>query len=109
MKNIKNNPKVNEIIPDNINYSYYKETIDKNERLKSERNYLLNYLANVNMNMMEKNIENVSKRIALNDNKKDKEEGLKKLADDIDRMNLKIENIEDDIQTMNKEKKNKFG
>ena len=105
MKNIKNNPKINEIIPDNINYSYYKEIIDKNERLKSERNYLLNYLANVNMNMMEKNIENVSKRIALNDNKKDKEEGLKKLADDIDRMNLKIEKIEDDIQTMNKEKK----
>ena len=105
MKNIKNNPKVNEIIPDNINYSYYKEIIDKNERLKSERNYLLNYLANVNMNMMEKNIENVSKRIALNDNKKDKEEGLKKIADDIDRINLKIEKIEDDIQIMNKEKK----
>ena len=108
MKNIKNNPKINEIIPDNINYSYYKEIIDKNERLKSERNYLLNYLANVNVNMMEKNIENVTKRIAINNNnisKKDKEEDLKKLAGDIDRMNLKIENIEDDIQIMKREKK----
>ncbi len=55
IKNIKNNPIINEIITDNEDYSYYNELIDKNERLKSEKNYLLNYLANLNINLIEKN------------------------------------------------------
>ena len=61
MKNIKNNPIINENISDNFDYSYYNGLIDKNERLKSEKNYLLNYLANLNINMIDKNIENISK------------------------------------------------
>ena len=104
MKNIKNNPKVNEIISENIDYSYYIGIVDKKERLKSEKNYLLNYLANLNINILDKNIENASKRMILNQNNKEKEEILKTLSDDINETNLKKEKIENDIKIMNKEK-----
>ena len=105
MKNIKNNPKINEVITNNENYSYYNGLIDKNERLKSEKNYLLNYLANLNINIIEKNPENASKKLPLNPNKREKEEDLKKLSDDINILNSKIENIEGDINLMNETKK----
>ena len=105
MKNIKNNPKINEVITNNENYSYYNGLIDKNERLKSEKNYLLNYLANLNINIIEKNPENASKKLPLNQNKREKEEDLKKLSDDINILNSKIENIEGDINLMNETKK----
>ena len=105
MKNIKNNPKINEVIINNENYSYYNGLIDKNERLKSEKNYLLNYLANLNINIIEKNPENPSKKLPLNQNKREKEEDLKKLSDDINILNSKIENIEGDINLMNETKK----
>ena len=105
MKNIKNNPKFNEVITNNENYSYYNGLIDKNERLKSEKNYLLNYLANLNINIIEKNPENASKKLPLNQNKREKEEDLKKLSDDINILNSKIENIEGDINLMNETKK----
>lgn len=105
IKNIKNNPIINEIITDNEDYSYYNELIDKNERLKSEKNYLLNYLANLNINLIEKNSENASKRFPINQNKKEKEEDLKKLSDDINTINSKIEIIENDINLINQEKK----
>ena len=104
MKNIKNNPKINEVITNNENYSYYNGLIDKNERLKSEKNYLLNYLANLNINIIEKNPENASKKLPLNP-KREKEEDLKKLSDDINIINSKIENIEGDINLMNETKK----
>jgi len=105
MKNIKNNPKINEVIINNENYSYYNGLIDKNERLKSEKNYLLNYLANLNINIIEKNPENASKKLPLNQNKREKEEDLKKLSDDINILNSKIEKIEGDINLMNETKK----
>ena len=105
MKNIKNNPKINEVITNNENYSYYNGLIDKNERLKSEKNYLLNYLANLNINIIEKNPENASKKLPLNPNKREKEEDLKKLSDDINILNSKIEKIEGDINLMNETKK----
>ena len=105
MKNIKNNPKINEVITNNENYSYYNGLIDKNERLKSEKNYLLNYLANLNINIIEKNPENASKKLPLNQNKREKEEDLKKLSDDINILNSKIEKIEGDINLMNETKK----
>ena len=105
MKNIRNNPIINEVIINNENYSYFNGLIDKNERLKSEKNYLLNYLANLNINMIEKNSENASKRLTLNQNKKEKEKELKKLSDDINLINSKIEKIEDDINIMNEAKK----
>ena len=104
MKNIKNNPKINEVITNNENYSYYNGLIDKNERLKSEKNYLLNYLANLNINIIEKNPENASKKLPLNP-KREKEEDLKKLSDDINILNSKIEKIEGDINLMNETKK----
>ena len=105
MKNIKNNPKINEVITNNENDSYYNGLIDKNERLKSEKNYLLNYLANLNINIIEKNPENASKKLPLNQNKREKEEDLKKLSDDNNILNSKIENIEGDINLMNETKK----
>ena len=105
MKNIKNNPKINEVITNNENYSYYNGLIDKNERLKSEKNYLLNYLTNLNINIIEKNPENASKKLPLNQNKREKEEDLKKLSDDINIINSKIERIEGDINLMNETKK----
>ena len=105
MKNIKNNPKINEVITNNENDSYYNGLIDKNERLKSEKNYLLNYLANLNINIIEKNPENASKKLPLNQNKREKEEDLKKLSDDINILNSKIEKIEGDINLMNETKK----
>ena len=104
MKNIKNNPKINEVITNNENDSYYNGLIDKNERLKSEKNYLLNYLANLNINIIEKNPENASKKLPLNP-KREKEEDLKKLSDDINILNSKIEKIEGDINLMNETKK----
>ena len=105
MKNIKNNPKINEVITNNENDSYYNGLIDKNERLKSEKNYLLNYLANLNINIIEKNPENASKKLPLNPNKREKEGSLKKLSDDINILNSKIEKIEGDINLMNETKK----
>ena len=51
MKNIKNNPIINEIIQEKIDFSYYKRLVDKNEGLKNEKNYLLNFLANLNLNV----------------------------------------------------------
>ena len=105
MKNIKNNPKINEVITNNENYSYYNGLIDKNERLKSEKNYLLNYLTNLNINIIEKNPENASKKLPLNQNKREKEEDLKKLSDDINILNSKVEKIEGDINLMNETKK----
>ena len=42
MKNIKNNPIINEIIQEKIDFSYYKRLVDKNEGLKNEKNYLIN-------------------------------------------------------------------
>ena len=114
MKNIKNNPIINENISDSFDYSYYNGLIDKNERLKSEKNYLLNYLANLNINMIDKNIENISKRFQFIQNKKDKEESLTKLSDDINIINSKIKNIENDKTSkeiekrINKDKYNKI-
>ena len=105
MKNIRNNPIINEVISDSENYSYYNGLIGKNERLKSEKNYLLNYLANLNINMIEKNSDNAAKRIPFNQNKKEKEESLKKMSDDTNIIHSKIEKIEDDINIMNEVKK----
>ena len=105
MKEIRNNPKINYIYPDNIVFSKYIEIVDKTERLKSEKNYLLNYLGNVNVNNIEKNIENVSKKLPQNQNKKEKQESLKNLSDKINEMNINIEKIENDIKIMKKEKK----
>ena len=103
MRNIKNNPIVNEIIKERIDYSYYIGILDKKERLKSEKNYLLNYLANINANFLEKNVENGSKKIILRSDK-EKEECLKKISDDINEMNLKIEKIDNDINIFKSEK-----
>ena len=105
MKNIKNSPIINENISDSFDYSYYNGLIDKNERLKSEKNYLLNYLANLNINMIDKNIENISKRFQFIQNKKDKEESLIKLSDDINIINSKIENVENDKNLKETEKR----
>ena len=107
MKEIKNNPKINEIYPDNVEFSKYIEIVDKTERLKSEKNYLLNYLGNINVNVIEKNIENISKKLELNQNKKEKEENLKNLLNGINEMKSKIDNIENDINLMKMEEKNK--
>ena len=114
MKNIKNNPIINENISDNFDYSYYNGLIDKNERLKSEKNYLLNYLANLNINMIDKNIENISKRFQFIQSKKNKEESLTKLSDDINIINSKIKNVENEKtfketeKRINKDKYNKI-
>ena len=105
MKEIKNNPKINEIYPDNVEFSKYIEIVDKTERLKSEKNYLLNYLGNINVNVIEKNIENISKKLELNQNKKEKEEKLKNLLNGINEMKSKIDNIENDIKVMKMEEK----
>ena len=105
MKNIKNNPIINENISDSFDYSYYNGLIDKNERLKSEKNYLLNYLSNLNINMIDKNIENISKRFQLTQNKKDKEESLTKISDEINIINSKIENVENDKNSNEAEKR----
>ena len=105
MKEIRNNPKINYIYPDNIVFSKYIEIVDKTERLKSEKNYLLNYLGNINVNNIEKNIENVSKKLPQNQNKKEKQESLKNLSDKINEMNINIEKIENDIKIMKKEQK----
>ena len=105
MKNIRNNPIINEVITNNENNSYYNGLIDKNERLKSEKNYLLNYLANLNINIIQNNSENASKRLPLNQNKKEKEEELKKISEDINIINTKKEKIEDDINVINEAKK----
>ena len=105
MKEIRNYPKINYIYPDNIVFSKYIEIVDKTERLKSEKNYLLNYLGNVNVNNIEKNIENVSKKLPQNQNKKEKQESLKNLSDKINEMNINIEKIENDIKIMKKEQK----
>ena len=105
MKEIKNNPKINEIYPDNVEFSKYIEIVDKTERLKSEKNYLLNYLGNINVNVIEKNIENISKKLELNQNKKEKEENLKNLLNGINEMKSKIDNIENDIKVMKMEEK----
>ena len=50
IRSILNNPKINEIKQDDINLSLYNELIKKNEGLKNETNYLLNYLGNINFN-----------------------------------------------------------
>ena len=105
MKEIRNNPKINEIYPDNVEFSKYIEIVDKTERLKSEKNYLLNYLGNINVNVIEKNIENISKKLELNQNKKEKEENLKNLLNGINEMKSKIDNIENDIKVMKMEEK----
>ena len=105
MKEIKNNPKINEIYPDNVEFSKYIEIVDKTERLKSEKNYLLNYLGNINVNVIEKNIENISKKLELYQNKKEKEEKLKNLLNGINEMKSKIDNIENDIKVMKMEEK----
>ena len=105
MKNIKNNPIINEIIQEKIDFSYYKGLVDKNEGLKNEKNYLLNFLANLNLNVNEKNIENASKKLPLNQNKTEKEDNLITLSNDINLFNSKIQNIENDIDELNEEKK----
>ena len=75
---IKNNPIINEIISDDIDYALYNELLNKNERLKNEKNYLINYLSNLNKNTIEKNKEYASKKNMNNQNqnqkKKEKEE-----------------------------------
>ena len=88
-----------------IDFSYYKRLVDKNEGLKNEKNYLLNFLANLNLNVNEKNIENASKKLPLNQNKTEKEDNLITLSNDINLFNSKIQNIENDIDELNEEKK----
>ena len=107
MKNIKNNPKINEINSEDIDLAYFNELVNKIERLKSEKNYLLNYLANININTIEKNIENVSKK-NINLNNKEKEENLETISNEINIVNSKIDRIKIDKEKINKEKKQNF-
>ena len=72
IKNILNRLKINEVIKDNINHLLFNELIAKIERLKSEKNYLLNYLGNISFNMIERDRENAQKKIS-NQNHKKKE------------------------------------
>ena len=106
-----NNPIKNEIISDDIDYIFYNELLNKNERLKNEKNYLLNYLSNLNKNIIEKNKENAPKKINnqnQNPKKKEKEEDLKKILKDTNLINSKIEEIDNDIINKQKEKEFNF-
>ena len=105
--NIINNPIINEIISDNIDYEYYNELMTKKERLKNEKNYLLNYLANLNKNAYEKNMENAPKKI-INQNQiqknKENDEDFKKISTEINIINKKIDEINNNIDNKQKEK-----
>ena len=103
LKKILNNPKINEIISDNIDYSYYSDSLEKNENLKTQKNYLLNYLGNLNRNAIEKLIE--KKDNNPNQKKKDKDKNdLKKLSKEIFEINSTITQIDKDITNKQKEK-----
>ena len=107
IRKIINVPKINEIISKDIEYPYYQEILNKNERLKSEKDYLLNYISNINRNSFDKNMDNLPKKINnqnINQKKKEKNENLKKLIKDINVFNLKNEELENDLQYQQKEK-----
>ena len=116
-KTIFNCPKINEVILYDIDYSYYNEFLTKKERLKNEKNHLVNYLGNIHNYKMEKDREFGSKKImnqSQNQNqnqiqkKKEKEEDLNKLSKNVNILNQEIENINNDITNKQKEKKNYF-
>ena len=107
IRSILNNPKINEIKQDEINLSLYNELITKNEGLKNETNYLLNYLGNINFNyyMIEKDREKAQKKISnQNHKKKEKDENLKKFSKKIKKMDMKIEKINTDLIDLQKDK-----
>ena len=102
-----NNPNINEIISDDVDYAYYNELLTKNENLKNEKNYLLNYLANLNRNVIEKIKENAAKKSNNQNNnqkKKEKDENLKKTSKEISIINSHIQQIDNDIKYKQKEK-----
>ena len=103
IRSILNHPKINEIKQDEINHSLYNELITKNEGLKSEQNYLLNFLGNINFNynMIEKAQKKTSNQ---NQKKKEKDENLKKFSKKIKEMNEKIEKMNSEFANMQKDK-----
>ena len=105
IRSILNNPKVNEIKQDDINHNLYNELIAKNKGLKSDKNYLLNYLGNINFNyniIIERDKEKAQKKI-LNQKKKEKDENLKKYSKKIKKMDIKIEKINTDLANLTKD------
>ena len=113
-KNIINYPTINEIISYNVDNSYYNELLKKIERLKNEKNYLLNYLGNLNNNKIDKDRDYGPKKMInqsqnqnqnINQKKKEKEEDLKILSNNINILNSNIDNINKDIINKKKEKK----
>ena len=105
IRSIINHPKINEIIEDDINHTLYNELITKNEGLKNEKNYLLNYLGNIyfNYNVLER--EKAQKKISNhNQKKKEKDANLKKFSKKIKKMDIKIEKVNSDLTYVKKNK-----